>query len=319
MEDFGHVVQDCRPVFPAADCGRRAGADQSVVRLKPCPQPPDETGEVRPLRAVEGVQLVHHQKAQHAADVVPPEWKVDRPREQQIEHLVVGEQDVRRVFAQDLAVLDEVVRSHSPTGRRTGLTHVQPRRHPAPKRRSAVDDRGNAPRLIRRESVHGIDDDGLDAGRAGLRAAVIEHRVEEALRLAGTGSGRDDGGLATGQPIEGGALMAIGGEAERGFRKRLAAFRCALKRQVDGEVRPLEQVIGVSEKVRHHIGQCRIRRAEAGREEVPQGAGDFGGEGGGDHGCLRRSSRSEVEVSNQPASSSASALSPIASTPPPLG
>ena len=245
------------------------------------------------MRAVEGVQLVHHQKAQHAAGVVPPEWEIDGPRQQQIEHLVVGEQDVRRVLAQDLTVLDEVVRPHSPTGRRTGLAHVQPCRHPAPKRRCAVDNRSNAPRLIRRESVHGIDDDGLDAGRAGLRAAVVEHRIEEALGLAGTGSGRDDGGLATVQPIEGGALMAIRREAERGFRERLAAFRCALKRQVDGEVRPLEQVVGVSEKVRHHIGQCRIRRAEAGREEVPQGAGDFGGEGGGDHGCSRRSSRSE--------------------------
>ena len=223
------------------------------------------------------------------------------------------------MFAQDLAVLDEVVRPHAPTGRRTGLTHVQPRRHPAPKRRCAIDDPGNAPRLIRRESVHGIDDDGLDAGRACLRAAVVEHRIEEALGLAGTGSGRDDGGLATGQPIEGGALMAVRREAERGFRKRLAAFRCALKRQVDGEVGPLEQVIGVSEKVRHHIGQCRIRRAEAGREEVPQGAGDFGGKGGGDHGVVKEALAVGVEVSNQPASSSASALSPIASTPPPLG
>ena len=284
VEDFRHVVQDCRPVFPAPDGGRRAGADQPVVRLEPCPQPPDEAGKVRPLRAVERVQLVHHQKAQDAAGVVPPEREIDRPREQQIEHLVVGEQDVRWMFAQDLTVLDEVVRSHASTGRRTGLTHVQPRCHPAPKRRSAVDDRGDAPRLIRRERVHGIDDDGLDAGRAGPRAAVVEYRIEEALGLAGTGSGRDDGGPATGQPIEGGALMAIRLEPERGIRKRLAAFRCALKRQVDGEVGPLEQVVRVVEEVLHHIGQCRIRRAESGGEEVPQGAGDFGGEGGGDHG-----------------------------------
>ena len=190
----------------------------------------------------------HDQIAEYAGGVVPPQREIDGPRQQQIEHLVVGEQDVRRVFAQDLAVLDEVVRSHSPTGRRTGLTHVQPRRHPAPKRRSTVDDRGNTPRLIRRESVHGIDDDGLDAGRACLRAAVIEHRIEEALGLAGTGSGRDDGGLATVQPSKGGTLMAIRREAERGFRERLAAFRCALKRQVDGEVGPLSRLSESSRK-----------------------------------------------------------------------
>ena len=283
MEDFRHVVQDCCPVVLAADSGRRAGADQSVVRLKPCPQAPDETGEVRPLRAVERVQLVHHQKAQGAAGVVPPEREIDRSREQQVEHLVVGEQDVRWMFAQDFPVLDEVVCSHAPAGRGTGLAHVQPRRHPAPKRRSAVDDRGDAPRLVRRERVHGIDDDGLDAGRAGLCAAVVKYWIEEALGLAGTGSGRDDGGSATGQPIEGGALMAVRREPERGFRERLAAFRCALKRQVDGEVGPLEQVVRVVEEVLHHIGQCRIRRSEAGGEEVPQDAGDFGGEGGGDH------------------------------------
>ena len=55
-----------RPVFVASDGGGRADADK-LVRLESRPQPPDETGEIRPLRAVEGVQLIHHQVAQHAA------------------------------------------------------------------------------------------------------------------------------------------------------------------------------------------------------------------------------------------------------------
>ena len=43
VEDLGHVVDDGRPVFVAADGGGRADADK-LVRLESRPQPPDETG-----------------------------------------------------------------------------------------------------------------------------------------------------------------------------------------------------------------------------------------------------------------------------------
>ena len=221
VKHLRHVVDDGGPVFVAADGGGRADADK-LVRLEPRPQPPDETGEIRPLRAVEGVQLIHHQVAQHARDVVAPQREVDGPRQQQVEHLVVGEQNVRRPFAQDLPVLDDVVRSHALPGRCSGLAHVQSRRHLAVERRCSVDDPGDSPRLIRGQRVHGIDDDGLDAGRTGLGTAVVEHRVEEALGLSGAGSGRDDRRLPPRQPVEGVALVAPGREAERRFRERLA-------------------------------------------------------------------------------------------------
>ena len=202
---------------------------------------------------------------------------------QEVEHLVVGEQDVRRTLAQHVAVLDEVFRGHVRSGRCTGLSHVQSRGHLSPERLRAVDDPGNPSCLIRGERVHGIDEDGLDAGGPRPLAAVIEHRIQEALGLAGAGPRRDDGGPAARQPIEGGALVPIRGEAERRFGERLPAFRGALKRQLDGEVRPLEQVLGVGEEVVHHGGQRRIRRPEAGSEKVLKGAANLGGERGGNH------------------------------------
>ena len=116
-----------------------------------------------------------------------------------------------------------------------------------------------------------------------------EHRVQEALGLSGAGSCRDDRRLPSRQPVEGVALVAPGREAERRFRERLAAFQGVPERQVDREIRSLEEVVGVGEELLHHAGQGRIRRAEAGGEEVLQCVGDFGRERGGDHECRRRS------------------------------
>ena len=253
-------------------------ANESVPCLEPSPQSPDETGEIRPLRAIESVQLVHHEIAQHAAFVVSPEREVDGPCQQEIEHLVVGEEDVRRALAQHVAVLDQVIRGQVRPGRGTGLSHVQSRGHLAPERLRAVDDPGNPPRLIRSERVHGIDEDGLDAGGPGPLAAVIEHRIQEALGFARASSRRDDGGLALRQPIEGGALVPVRGEAERRLGERLPTFRGALKRQLDGEIRTLEQVVGVSEEVVDHGGQRSIRRPEAGSEKVLKSAANLGRE-----------------------------------------
>ena len=283
VEDGRDVVQDGGMVSRPADGRGGADADESVTCLEPSPQPPDETGEIRPLRAIESVELVHYEITQEAAFVVSPEREVDGTCQQEVEHLVVREQDVRRALAQHVAVLDQVTRGQVRPGRGTGLSHVQSRGHLSPERLRAVDDPGNPSRLIRSERVHGIDEDGLDAGGPGPLAAVIEHRIEEALRLAGARSRRDDGGLASRQPIEGGALVPVRGEAERRLGERLPAFRGPLKRQLDREIRTLEQVVGVGEEVVDHGGQRSIRRPESGSEKVLQSAANLGGERGGNH------------------------------------
>ena len=80
-----------------AQRGRRADAAELPWRgLHPLLHAPDQASQVGALRAVEGVQLIHHQVAQRLRFVHPPEPAVARPDQQVVEHLVVGEQDVRR-------------------------------------------------------------------------------------------------------------------------------------------------------------------------------------------------------------------------------
>ena len=80
------------------------------------------------------------------------------------------------------------------------------------------------------------------------------------------------------------ALMAVRREAEQHFRERLAAFGRELRRQRDREVRAFDEVLLLGEEVVQNVRERRIGGAEAGGEEVPQGAGDLVGDDGGDHG-----------------------------------
>ena len=98
------------------------------------------------------------------------------------------------------------------------------------------------------------------------------------------------------QPLVRDALMVIWREAERDFRERLASLRCQLGRQRDGEVGAFDEVLLLGKEVVQHMRQRRIGGAEAGGEEVLQGAGrprglrrrdswgggGFGGSGVGD-------------------------------------
>ena len=110
------------------------------------------------------------------------------------------------------------------------LAHVETRAHLAAQRRIAVDDLGDAPRLVERQRVHGIDEDGLHALLASVPPAVIQNRPKKALRLAGTRArGHDGGAAAVGsggiEALVGDALVAVGGEAEGDLGERFAAFR----------------------------------------------------------------------------------------------
>ena len=232
IEDARHVVQQLLAALFTSDRGRRAGADQSLAgHSEPRAKPPDEACQIGALGAVEGVQLVHHQIAQGVGGVVAPEPVVDRPNQQEIQHLVVCEKDVRRALAQGAAVRDDVVRSHGGVGCALAFADIEARAHPAAQRRGAVDGLRDPPGLVHRQGIHRVDEDCLDpllppAGRRRLLPAVVEDRVQEALRLARAGAGGDDGRAtrARGKPREGGALVAIRREPERHLRERLAGL-----------------------------------------------------------------------------------------------
>ena len=288
VEDAGDVGEQLSFVDLLAERGRRSRADQLLARRRePHPQTADQAGEVGSLGAVEGVQLVDHQVAQRVRRVVPPEPEVERPDQQVVQHLVVRQQDVRRMFAQRVPVRDEVVPAHRLVGRPQRLVVAadeDPRRDPAPQRRRPVDGLRNAPRLVRGQRVHRVDDDGLDPRRAGLRPAVVEDGIQEALGLAGTGTGGDDGRLpgAGGETRERGPLVTVRREPERHVGERLAALRRLLERQGDGEVRPLGEVLRLGQEVVDDVCECGVGRPEAGGQEVAERPRDLGGDDGGD-------------------------------------
>ena len=66
-------------------------------RAQPVFQPSDKKGKVGALRTVEGVHLVDYKEAQRLGPVFLPKRLVSSPQEQVVEHLVVRQQDVRRI------------------------------------------------------------------------------------------------------------------------------------------------------------------------------------------------------------------------------
>ena len=133
-----------------------------------------------------------------------------------------------------------------------------------------------------------MDQNGLHPLLPGMTPAMIQSRPQEALRLAGTHSGSDDGGAPAVRrcgikPLVGDALMAIGREAEWDCRERLAAFRGELRREGDGDVGAFDEALRLGEEVVEHGGERGVGGAEARGEEIVQGTGDLVGYGGGDH------------------------------------
>ena len=110
-----------------------AGADAAVtagLQVQLGPQAPEQAGHVAALGAVVGVQLVEDDVADGVGAGVLPQLAVLGTEHEEVEHLVVGQQDVRRVLAEDFPVGDDVVGPHRPRRRprrrRTGLPSPGP-------------------------------------------------------------------------------------------------------------------------------------------------------------------------------------------------
>ena len=89
----------------------------------PC-EASQQHAHVRTLRTVVGVELVEDQVAQGGAGGVP-QGPVGAAQQQLVEHLVVGEQDVRDAAADHLAVGDEPVGGDDSGGLAEGLPGVE--------------------------------------------------------------------------------------------------------------------------------------------------------------------------------------------------
>jgi hypothetical protein len=127
------------------------------------------------------VKLVEHQEAQPGG--LLEQRRVVRPRQDQLQHHVVGEQDVWRA-RDDLGALGLVLLAGvaAERHRRTGEVLLQ------------------LTELAVGQRVHRVDDDRLDAGRPRRAQHVVDdrHDVREALARAGAG-GQHVAGAAAGR------------------------------------------------------------------------------------------------------------------------
>jgi len=129
------------------------------------------------------MQLVHYQISQRVRRVVPPQDRIPRAHQQDVQHLVIGQQDIRRLFANTIALSDYgVTPVFEPTDRRARVagfrSNVKACCDP-PKFGSRDDFFGQPRRLVRGQRIHWVNQNRLDAAFAGLShlAAMLQHLI----------------------------------------------------------------------------------------------------------------------------------------------
>ena len=184
-----HAVDVGCGVGTGAERGRRGDRDGrpersiAVGHTEGAAEAAQQHGDVGALGSVVGVELVEHDVAERVGGVVSPQVSVFSPQQEEVEHLVVGEQNVGRVGPKDVSFVDEVVGAHR--GVASCFTDVHPGPDPG-EERIVVDRFGEPAGLVGGPRVHRVEDQGFDAlfvlgGGAG---AVIEHRIQEAFGFA---------------------------------------------------------------------------------------------------------------------------------------
>lgn len=170
------------------------------------------------------MELVHDEVANGVLLARCPHLLVRGADEEVVEHLVIGEENVRRILLHPRAVRDDVVRPHRAVlrGLRLTLADVEACLH-ALERRDGRAELRDAARLIGGERVHRIDEDRFHPRRARVPPAVVEDRHEERLGLARTGTRRDERALrrARAQPSPRPLLVEVSWESERNLGEEL--------------------------------------------------------------------------------------------------
>jgi len=194
--DLGHLGTLVSEAATASHRGRRADALQ-VGRLACVPHPAHQQGDIRALTPPIGVQLVQDQEAEPSGrlDEVPAfAW----PQEHQLQHHVVGEDDVGRVAEDLLALLV------------TLLTRVPREGHRrAPLREAVLEELAQLAALAVGQRIHRIDHDGADASAAALSKDAVDDRHEVAQALARACAGGEHVAPSGWSDLDGLALMPV--------------------------------------------------------------------------------------------------------------
>jgi len=178
-EEEGGYACHLRPLLldraRAGERGRGADALQ-VARLRRLAQPAAEQGHVRSLTAAVGVELIEDEEAKAPGRL--HQLALEGAGEDQLEHGVVGEQDVGLLVGNALALLVGFLAGVAGEGDRGTALRV-----------AQTEELLQLAELAVRQRVHGVDDDRLDA----LARAPAQHVVDdgddvgEALARAGAG------------------------------------------------------------------------------------------------------------------------------------
>lgn len=145
------------------------------LRARRLAQPPNQQRHIGALPPPVAMQLVENQEAQRTES--PHELPIPVTREDQLQHHVVGEQDVGRIALDPVPRLEVI------------LSRVALEGHRSIKPRPEVEELGEFLHLAVGQGVHRVHDDRLDA-RARTRAEhMIDDRDDVGQALAGAGSG----------------------------------------------------------------------------------------------------------------------------------
>jgi len=157
------------------------------------------------------------------------------------------------------------------------------------KRGGASHQPGNAARLVGGQGVHGVNHQRLDSCLTGRprSGAVVEHRVQKALRLAAARAGGHQSAQALAvarQALPGVFLMAeTGVRGLEGVKERLAAFS-SYKGQAHLYIRAFEPCCLVIDKAAHQPVVESVCGLERGNQELFQRCMDVVGKQGWEHG-----------------------------------
>ena len=167
---------------PATGHGGRGADTGDVVTTKRLTAAPDQEGHIGALAPAVGVQLVEDQEPQPLRR--SHQFAVLGAREQQLQHHVVGEQDVRRVAADRL------------TGLALLLAGVAGEAYRGAIRVAEVQELGEFFLLAVGQGIHRVDHNGLDAPTRPVAQHMVHDGDYVGQALPGPGAAGQDIGLA---------------------------------------------------------------------------------------------------------------------------
>ena len=174
-----------RLLLAASSTGhRRRGSNADDIIAEGVTAAANQYRDVGPLSPPVGVQLVEYEELQplRSSHKLP----IFASSEQQLEHHVVGEKDVRRLSPE----------SHPATGPFPARCIVRNRTSDLSSGKPLVDELAQFFVLTVGESVHWIDDDCLNSPARAISKHMVHNRNDVGETLSRTSASREDTGLA---------------------------------------------------------------------------------------------------------------------------